>query len=484
MKKFSLAIALLCSSIMADSNIFSDGKFDGRIRFQYFNTNWDNNDWGNGADGDSKGSAIGGSILYKTAPLYGLSAGVGLYTTAPIKAFSDFNNGTTNNHPKNTTSLDLFARGPGSHTNYGKGFSVLGLSYLDYKISDTKIGAGRFLMENPWVSACDFKMIPMVFQGVQAISKDIDKTTIQFDYIDKVKERGMTYFGSMADTLDTPTAIKNYYHTSYTDKTNPAYGTTSSSDVVVFGIKNSSVTNLELQAWDMHWDSIINQAMLEANYLVKLGEVEAKFGARYVHQFDLGAGDIIKPKDGSIYDNQQVRFKGDNDNKIDTYMYALRAIFTYGASKVLLSYSHTNDGGDLLAPWRAFPTAGYTRSMTATDWNANTHAYKILYDYDFNEHIKGLRAYASYSYYDRDTSKVPYVFATNRYYNNNDSNQWNLDVIYKVPSYKGLELKLRYMIQNNDVLAHNITGNSANKSAGIGNDTSNHELRLEANYFF
>ena len=42
------------------------------------------------------------------------------------------------------------------------------------------------------------------------------------------------------------------------------------------------------------------------------------------------------------------------------------------------------------------------------------------------------------------------------------------------------------MIQNNQVLAStdNIAGNTGAKSEGYGNDTSNKELRLEANYRF
>lgn len=509
MTKLSIFTALLLvsavSATAADdlASAFKEGKLDGRLRAQYFNTDWDTNDWGTKPDGDSEGFAVGGSLLYKTAPLYGISAGAGFYATHGTGFWTEDDNGIVAGHPKNTTASDLFARGPGAATDFGKGYAVLAQSYLQYDIEKTKIKGGRFLMSNPWITPNDTKMIPIAVEGVQAISNDLADTTVQLDYANRIKERGMTYFASMADTGDTPDAIKNYYRTHYTAYTTPTYGAGYGVDeapgVAIIGIKNKSVDSLELQAWGMHWNDIIDQGMLEANYAIEAGDAIITLGARYMQQFDQGAGDIITPMSGtSIYSRgavtatnttggtSKVRFKGDNDNSVDTYMVALRAVTNYGPAKLLLAYSHTDDGGDLIAPWRGFPTYDYTRSMTITDWNANTYAYKAQFDYDFSALVTGLSAFVSYSYYDRDPSRVGYQGATNRYYNNGDTRQWNIDALYKVPSLKGLELKARYMIQNNQILAQseNVGLNTGAKSEGYGNDTSNNELRLEANYRF
>jgi hypothetical protein len=498
-----LGTALFATAADDLASAFKEGKLDGRLRFQYFNTDWDTNDWGTKPDGDSRGAAVGGSLIYKTAPLYGVSAGAGFYTTQPTGVWTEDDNGDTAGHPKNTTASDLFARGPGAATDFSAGYSVMAQSYLQYTIAQSKITGGRFLMTNPWITPNDTKMIPIAIQGAQILSNDLAHTTIQVDYADKIKERGMTYFGSMADTGDTPDAIKNYYRTRYTAIGQPTYGSQYGIDeapgVAIVGVKNKSIDSLEIQAWGMHWDDIIDQGMLEANYAIKAGDAIITLGARYMQQFDQGAGDIITPMSGtSIYSHgavtatnptggtSKVRFKGDDDNSVDTYMVALRAVTNYGPAKLLLSYSHTDGGGDLIAPWRGFPTYEYTRSMTITDWNANTYAYKAQFEYDFNAMVTGLSAFISYSYYDRDPSKVGYQGATDRYYNNGDTRQWNMDALYKVASIKGLELKARYMIQDNQILApaDNIAGNSGAKSEGYGNDTSNNELRLEANYRF
>jgi hypothetical protein len=458
------------------TSAFKDGKLDGRIRVNSINTDWDKNEWGTGANQDSHGTAIGGSLIYQTAPLYSVSAGIGFYTTNPLGIDTDTNNGTTNGHPKNTTASDLFSRGPGSATNFGTGYSLLAQSYLQYEIAKSKIKGGRFLMTNPWINPNDTKMIPIAVEGGSFVSNDLANTTIQIDFANKIKERGMTYFGNMADTGDTPDAIKNYYLTHYTT------GTAVKGDapcVAIIGMTNRSINSLEIQAWFMNWQTLVNQGRLEANFAIPAGDVILSFGARYMQQWDTGAGAIIKP--GTTGSATATNNKGDSDNSVATNLYAVRTAASYRAAKLMLAYSHTSSDGDFIAPWRGFPTDGYTRSMTQTDWNANTSSYKAQVDYDINQYIKGLSAMVSYSFYDRDPSKIGYVSQTDRYYNNGDTRQWNLDLLYKVPAVKNLELKARYMIQNND----KVTVINGTASQGLaGNDTSNHEYRLEANYRF
>ena len=516
MKKVTMSVvAATCviamSAHAADdlASAFKEGKLVGDIRAHYISTDWDKNDqWNVGQalpgkpNVDSHGAAIGGSLIYQTAPLYGLSAGAGFYTTHGLGFATNTDNGVTMGNAKNTTGSDLFSRGPGAATDYGAGYSVLGQAYLQYDIAKTSIKGGRFLMSNPFISPNDTKMIPLTVQGGSVVSNDIANTMIQLDYANKVKERGMNYFGSMADTGDTPDAIKNYYRTHYTTSAaitandQNSYGTRSAPNVTIFGVKNKSIANLEIQGWYMNWPDLIDQAMGEANYKIKMGDVGIAFGARYMQQMDHGAGAIITPKDGSsIYatgavtstsptgGTSKVQLKGDSDNSVNTHLYAVRTVISYGNAKFLLAHSHTSSGGDMIAPWRAFPTDGYTRSMTQTDWNANTKAYKAQLDYDFNSLVTGVSALVSYSYYNRDPSKVGYVGQTDRYYGNGDTHQWNADVKYVVPAVKGLDLKLRTMLQKNDVVK-NITGNTGGSSEGVGIDTSNKEIRIEANYRF
>lgn len=464
MTKFSIVTVLILGTAVAATaaddlaSAFKEGKFDGRLRTQYFVTDWDDE-----SKYSATGFAVGGSLIYKTAPLYGFSFGTGLYTTQNPGGWTDAEDGKYAN-----TSKDLFARGPGSAYSYGDGYAVLAQAYLQYDIAKSKATAGRFLMTNPWITPNDTKMIPIAVEGIQIKSNDLANTTIQIDYADKIKERGMDYFGNMADTGDTPDAIKAYYTTTYS--TAGTHG--DAPDVVIAGVTNRSVDNLELQGWVMHWPDLVDQGLIEANYAIEAGDAIITLGGRFVQQNDQGAGAIIKPLTNN----------GDSDNSIDSYLWALRAITNYGPAKLLLSTSHTDDGADMIAPWRGFLTQGYTRSMTQTDWNADTDAYKVQFDYDFNRYVSGLSAFISYSYYDRNPVKKPYQSMTNRSFQNGDTTQWNMDIAYKCSgSLKGLEFLARFMDQNNEI--DNIkTDGTVDPTATL--DTSNREMRLEANYRF
>lgn len=451
-------LSMLVSVQAADDLVsaFKEGKLEGRVRAHYIATDWDDNSVEAGKGGpDAHGLAVGGSLIYKTASLRGVSAGAGLYTTQNPGGWTDKSDGTTAN-----TSKDLFSRGPGATYNYGTGYSVLAQAYLEYEIAKTKLKGGRMLMSNPWISPNDTKMIPIAIEGYELVSNDISDTTIQIDYADKIKERGMSYFGNMADTGDTPDKLAAYYTTHY-GATPGIHG--DAPDVVIAGIKNKSIENLELQGWGMHWADIVDQAMVEANYKIKAGDVTLGFGGRYIKQKDKGAGNIIAP----LINNY------DSDNSIDTSLFALRTSVGYGAAKLTLATARTGSGADLIAPWRGFPTEGYTRSMTITDWNANTRSYKGQFDFDFNSLVSGLNTVLGYAYYDRDPSKKPYQSMTDRGFQNGDTHQWNLDVMYKLSgSWKGTELKVRLMDQDNDT------------TDLYPKETSNQELRAEMNYLF
>jgi hypothetical protein len=456
MTKLSITTALILGTCLfaqaADdlASAFKEGKLDGRLRAQYFVTDWDDD-----TKYSATGFAVGGSLIYKTAPLYGFSFVTGLYTTQNPGGWTEAEDGKYAN-----TSKDLFARGPGSAYSYGDGYAVLAQAYLQYDIGKSKIRAGRMLVTNPWMSPNDTKMIPIAYEGVDFVSNDVLNTTIQLDYIDKIKERGMDYFGNMAETLDTPTKISNYYDTGYGTAT-VRHG--DAPNVSVVGVTNKSIDNLELQGWVMHWPDLIDHIRLEANYALEAGDVILGFGGLYMKQYDQGAGNIILPKANNY----------DSDNSVDTYLYALRATANYRAAKFLLATSHTDGGGDMIAPWRGFPTQGYTRSMTQTDWNANTTSYKAEFDYDCDAIVPGVSTMLSYAYYNRDPSKKPYQSMTDRAYGNGDTRQWNFDVVYKLSgSWKGTELKARLMDQNNE------------KSTLATAETSNREMRLEANYRF
>lgn len=460
-KKLGLATLLLSAPTFAADDIFSaikESKFSGSLRAKYFLTDWEDESKTTGVCPtkateckDAKGFSVGGGLSMKTAPLYNISAKVSFWTVTGF-GWTGKSDGYTA-----TTSLDLF-----KNNAYGQGYSVLAESYLEYNDKKNMVRIGRTEYENPFFASNDTKMIPATFEGLFIQSNIIKDTTIEFDYVTKMKQRRDTEFGKLTNTIDTPIAIKKHYE----NHNDP--------DLMVFGVKNRSIKNLQLQLWGMHWWNIVNQVMAEANYTFKTQDLTHTFGVRGYLQYDDGAGKIIKPKDNKL---------GDNDNSIDSWLYAVRYILGYKNFKFLLAYSQTSKDGDIIAPFRGFPTDGYTRSMTQTDWNAGTKAYKIGVDYSVPQ-IKGLLVQLSYSYYNRDESKVPYQSMTNRGFNNGDTKQWNLDITERFEGrLKGLMLRGRFMIQDNDKTTACLSAPSDYQTR-CNKNTNNKEVRLEMVYNF
>ncbi|MDM7273989.1 OprD family outer membrane porin [Sulfurihydrogenibium azorense] len=462
MRKPLLTSLLLSTSVMAADDIFSaikESKFSGSIRAKYFLTDWEDESKTTGVCPataptckDAKGFSFGGGLSMQTAPLYNFTAKVSFWTVTGF-GWTKKSDGYTA-----TTSLDLFKNGA-----YGQGYSVLAESYVEYNDKTNMVRVGRTEYKNPFFDSNDTKMIPATFEGAFITSKIIPNTVVEFDYLTKMKQRRDTEFGKLTDTIDTPIAIKKHYANS----NNPP-------DFMVIGIKNESIKNLTLEAHYAHWWNIVDQLRLEGNYTFKTGDFKHSFGVRGYLQYDDGAGKIIKPKDSKL---------GDNDNSIDSWLYAVRYILDYKDVKLLLAYSQTSTKGDIIAPFRGFPTDGYTRSMTQTDWNAGTKAYKVGIDYKVPQ-VKGLLLQLSYSYYNRDESKVPYQNMTNRGFNNGDTKQWNLDITERFEGkLKGLMLRGRFMIQDNDKTTVCLLAPSDYRTR-CNKNTNNKEMRLEMVYNF
>ena len=123
------------------------------------------------------------------------------------------------------------------------------------------------------------------------------------------------------------------------------------------------------------------------------------------------------------------------------------------------------DKGDIVAPWRGFPTEGFTRSIGQYNWYANTESYMIQLDYEF-ESFEEFKVISRLAVQNFDDDKVG-VQA--------DSN------VFEINFFKGLGespvyLKTRFAHVDGD---DNTVINGITKA-----DPSYNELRVELNYLF
>lgn len=157
----SVTTCLSANETLADA--FTNGKIKGEIKSVYSNSNF----LGKSTSDDI--TTIGGSLGYKTADFYGFSAGATFQISHVI---SDDNN-------NNVFSSDLDASG-----------AVLSEAYLEYKLLNTSLKAGRPYIYTPLVStAIDGKssesLLKDSFEAYLLTNSDIPDTTIVAGYVDK-----------------------------------------------------------------------------------------------------------------------------------------------------------------------------------------------------------------------------------------------------------------------------------------------------------
>jgi len=250
-----------------------------------------------------------------------------------------------------------------------------------------------------------------------------------------------------------------------------AAGKDPENDLIVAELVNKSIKNLK---WMINYTTVpdvVALASVEAHYKISLGDYNLIPGFRYIKQIDNGAKDLGKL--GVAVANLKANAAGyDDPYKIDGSLFAAR-IDLKSKDKIWwarVGYSKVADDADIIAPWRGFPTGGFTRAMAQYNWYANTKTWMVrgVYNFDKAGLVSGLSASIRYAVQDFDDRKSG-VQA--------DSNIVHLDLIEKIKSIPGLYLKFRMGLVNGDDDTRDING-------VIKPDPSYNEYRFEINYLF
>jgi len=447
------------------AEIFTKGMVYGRIRVNHFRFYWDEN-----SKYDPKGFALGGSIIYKTAPFYGVSATVGLYTAQNLGLLrrKDAKYGKSG---KDTFSrYRVMKHGHWGMTNFAQ-------VYLEYCFIKTDIKVGRQIFESFLTKSNDTKMIPNTFQGVTLVSKYIPATTIKLAYFNKQKLRDhlafhdvITYGRGGGPWSKWRGNDDSAVHKGLSYANLKAADKDVNNELIIAGITNKSIKNLKLDLWYNGVPDLFFSLMGEANYTIPLrGGWTLTPGFRYMEQFDDGAGRV----GGAALTGSLAGIKGsamgyDDADSVDGRLYGARLVLAKGPLKFHLGYTKVTDDADLIAPWRGFPTGGYTRSMAQYNWEADTESWmvKLSYDFDKANLIKGFRMAIDYAYmnYDDTKEKLGGIKRTDRYIIHTD--MW-----YRFPFPQYVEAKVRIGLVEAD--------NRSN-----GEDPSYNEFRFELNYLF
>ncbi len=329
-------------------------------------------------------SAVGASFVYKSASLNGFDFNLALYGS---QAYFDASRLGSISHLK--PGKDVLSR-----YKYANGGSTslfaFGQANMRYKLSKTQLTLGRQLVESFYAKSNDTKMIPNTFDGVVVQTKDIPNTYLSLAYLTKQKLRdhekshSVFMYGDSNSTSGVNRAEwtqndDSAMHKGLTYTALKAAGKPTDAPLILVDLKNNSITNLSQNYSSYVVPELLAQVMAELNYKIDFGGFSVSPGMRYIQQFDNGAGAVggasIKLKGLSGYKNQ---------NSLNSSMLGLRLVTRFDKFKINLAYTGVANKSDLVTPWRAFPTNGYTRSMGVYNWRANVKSYRLELVYGAN----------------------------------------------------------------------------------------------------
>jgi outer membrane porin, OprD family len=387
---------------------FSEGVFYGRLRTNSFVWDWKDND--NNMDNYAFG--VGGSLAYTSASYMGVSGHAGLYySDSPFPALRV--NAADIGSVK--AGKDTFSRYEVKNSgNYS--MAVLAEASVQYQLSKTKVIAGRQIFESFLTKSNDTKMIPNTFEGFVLESKDIPDTRVRGAYFTGQKLRDHTTFhdvitfkdsaGDSWGNNDDSAVHKGLSYANFTTA-----GADTQHELIVVDARNTSIKGLQIDVTYGAVPDVVSSITGELNYKINLGDgYSLTPGIRYMHQMDNGGGDIggATLKGTLGIDKTPTSNLGYKDRyTLDSSLAMARLTLKKGPLKAQVAYSQVGDEADIVAPWRGFPTGGYTRAMAQYNWYANTKTMAAEVNYDFNKAglVPGFSALARFAMQDFDKEK-------------------------------------------------------------------------------
>lgn len=439
-------------------DMFSDGMFYGRFRTNSF-INKAQVESANRRSTWSTG--IGGSIIYKTAYFKGFGATAGLYTSQ-------------NPWHENQSEIPYFKGDRQTFSRYNAirtgnfNMTVLAQAYLEYKNYKSDIKVGRQIFESRLTASNDTFMIPNTFNGISYVGKHFSKTTIKLAYFTQEKLRAHTNFSSVFsyDTSDKAA----YSQWTQNDDAGMPHGITTAKlaarnitpRLVIAQINNRSIKNLKLMLNYTSVPKLVSSITLDSFYKIDLPDSFSIIpGIRYMQQFDEGAGVIGGPN----LDDNATGYT--NKTSVNGKLYGARLDVRRGRFLGRLGYTYIANEADMIAPWRGYPTGGFTRVMGQYNWYANTASYMLRLGYNFKN--IGINTFARYAVQDFDKNKPGEPF---------DHNAIEWDATKTFASIPNLYLKLRleYVSYPNDT--RDIAGTITHAPTSFG------DYRFGINYLF
>jgi len=322
MKRLSLSlVATLAIVNTANASslaeAFSNGKVSGELKSQFYQKE----------SNDSKTVNIltnGLNLSYITADYNGLTGGV-TFQTASVAA------------------KDLDENPAAYDADQNVGGSVLSQAYIQYKIDNTTLKAGRQYLSTPLIASSGSRIFKESFEAATLTNTDIKDTSISLMYVDKYQGRtdgneGAPSFNNLGD------GVFSIYAT------------------------NKSIENLNLVGQYVNAKNLLSNNTKDVSIYYLNGEYDFsafKLGAQYYGSDDNGAG---------------------ND---DGNAYAIKASTKIADISLAASYSEVSEDGGVNA-WNLGNGADYIYTWSwyeGSRYSADMKATKLEAGYKFTDNL-------------------------------------------------------------------------------------------------
>ncbi len=338
-------VGVLLTSLSASAaedlkGAFAEGTLKGEIRTYYFDRDFDEK------TPDRADLALGTLMYYRTAPLFGLTAGLGTATASDIGSDDD----------KAVYGL-LATDAAGNHDSFAR----LQEYFIQGNWFDTTLKFGAQEIESPFVNGHDIRLLPKTYRGLTVENKSVENLTLKAFYLtdfmgwtdDEFKD--MSSVAKGADDEALLTGSVRY----------------------IFPVK---VVTLDTEAWDYRMEDVFNSAFFKGTVGKKFESVGLSFTPSYLKQDSIG---------------------DDLAGQIDTYQYGFNTCVKMAGFDLTAFYAKTGDN-DLFVPWGDGKVI--IQQINASG-RAEEDAYALKLGYDFATlGAKGLSAYIFQGLYDTPDS--------------------------------------------------------------------------------
>lgn len=372
--------------------ILSEGTLHGRVRAHFFSWDWENEKTSGGSQTrDNQALGLGGSMVFRSARFHGFSGTAGFYASRPVHSDNTAHAAPLTNFGR--AGKDTYrTRLDGTEAS----LNVLGEAFFAYDTKNLTLRAGRQIIDSLLLASNDTKMIPNTFEAARVELRSLPKTKIGAAVVRRQKLRDHATFHSVIAYTKSLGNDDSGAHRGLTPQNLAAAGQDPEPLLLLLTAENRSIPNLRLAADYVGLGGLLSTFVADANYEVKTaGKWTITPGLRVLRQWDRGAGAIGGASLAGTFARDRVFTTGPADllrlasyrapRSLDGSLWAARVTVARGRLQMVVGTSRIADRADIVAPWRGFPTGGFTRSMAQLDWLAATTNRMARVEYDFGK---------------------------------------------------------------------------------------------------